>query len=219
MATWEWFSVQHWVAADQDGATAALVPVDDHLVTLGDIVRGAWPKEFGNRKGSIFSYLMSNYWETNWPAGQGGDYTFRYAVTSGHNLSAGTLSRLGWEEMSPIEVNEIKPQDKAINPPRPLDSAESSFLQVDQPNVVLVNWKRAEDDQGTILRFVEVDGKQATVGVETPILDLQNAWICNAMEKNQQAINVSGHRLEFSIKPFGIVTLRIQGATAVKLPE
>ena len=215
----EWFSVQHWVAADQDGVTAALVPVDDHLVTLGDIVRGAWPKEFGNRKGSIFSYLMSNYWETNWPAGQGGDYTFRYAVTSGHNLSAGTLSRLGWEEMSPIEVNEIKPQDKAINPPRPLDSAESSFLQVDQPNVVLVNWKRAEDDQGTILRFVEVDGKQATVGVETPILDLQNAWICNAMEKNQQAINVSGHRLEFSIKPFGIVTLRIQGATAVKLPE
>ena len=123
----EWFSVQHWVAADQDNVSAALVPVDAHLVTLGDIVRGAWPKEFGSRKGTIFSYLMSNYWETNWPAGQGGDYTFRYAVTSGRNLSAGTLSRLGWEEMSPIEVNEIKSQDKAINPPRPLDSAREQL--------------------------------------------------------------------------------------------
>ena len=215
----EWFSVQHWVVADQDNASVALVPVDAHLVTLGDIVRGAWPREFGNRKGSIFSYLMSNYWETNWPAGQGGDFTFRYALTSGHNLSAGTLSRLGWEEMSPIEVNEIKPQDKAINPPRPLDSAESSFLQVNQPNLVLVNWKRAEDDQGTILRFVEVDGKQATVGIQTPILNLQNAWICNAMEKNLQPITVSGHRLEFQVKPFEIVTLRIQGSTALKLPE
>jgi hypothetical protein len=215
----EWFSVQHWVAADQNNASVALVPVDAHLVTLGDIVRGAWPREFGSRKGTIFSYLMSNYWETNWPAGQGGDYTFRYAFTSGRNLSAGTLSRLGWEEMSPIEVNEIKPQDKAINPPRPLDSAESSFLQVDQPNVVLVNWKRAEDDQGTILRFVEVDGQHATVGIQTPILNLQNAWICNAMEKNQQPLTVSGHRLEFSIKPFEIVTLRIQGSTALKLPE
>jgi hypothetical protein len=215
----EWFSVQHWVAADQDNVSAALVPVDGHLVTLGDIVRGAWPREFGSRKGTIFSYLMSNYWETNWPAGQGGDYTFRYAVTSGRNLSAGTLSRLGWEEMSPIEVNEIKSQDKAINPPRPLDSRESSFLQVDQPNVVLVTWKRAEDDQGTILRFVEVDGQRGTVGVNVPILDLQSGWICNAMEKNQQPLTVSGHRLEFSIKPFEIVTIRVQGTTSLKLPE
>jgi alpha-mannosidase len=126
---------------------------------------------------------------------------------------------VGWEEMSPIEVDEIKPQDKAINPPRPLDSSETSFLQVDQPNVVLVNWKRAEDDEGTILRFVEVDGKQATVGVKVPILNLENAWMCNAMEKNQQPLTVSGHGLEFSIKPFEIVTLRIQGSTTVKLPE
>jgi hypothetical protein len=103
----EWFSVQHWVAAEQDNVTAALVPVDGHLVTLGDVVRGAWPKEFGSRKGTIFSYLMSNYWETNWPAGQGGDYTFRYAVTSGPSLSPGVLSRLGWQEMSPIEIDEI----------------------------------------------------------------------------------------------------------------
>src|SRR5208282_3461833 len=129
------------------------------------------------------------------------------------------LSRLGWEEMSPLEVNEIKSQDKAINPPRPLDSTESSFLQVDPPNVVLVTWKRAEDDQGTILRFVEVDGQRGPVGVKVPILNLQNAWVCNAMEKNQQPINVSGHRLEFSVKPFEIVTIRVQGTSDVKLPE
>jgi alpha-mannosidase len=213
----EWFSVQHWVAADQDNVTAALVPVDGHLVTLGDIVRGAWPKQFGSRKGTIFSYLMSNYWETNWPAGQGGDYTFRYAVTSGRNLSPGALSRLGWEEMAPIEINEITPQDKAVTPPRPLAATESSFLQVDQPNVVLVTWKRAEDEQGTILRFVEVNGESSTAKVEVPILNLQNGWICNAMEKNQQPLAVSGHSLQFPIKPFGIVTIRVQGSTALKL--
>lgn len=212
----EWFSVQHWVAAEQDNVTAALVPVDGHLVTLGDVVRGAWPKEFGSRKGSIFSYLMSNYWETNWPAGQGGDYTFRYAVTSGPILSPGALSRLGWEEMSPIEVDEIKTQDKAIAPPRPLDSAQGSFLQVDQPNAVLVTWKRAEDDQGTILRFVEVDGKPGTVNVQVPILNLDSGWICNAVEKNQKPLSVSGHSFQFPVKPFEIVTVRVKGTTALK---
>jgi len=209
----EWFSVQHWVAVDQDNVSAAVVPVDAHLVTLGDIVRGAWPKEFGKRKGTVFSYLMSNYWETNWPAGQGGDYIFRYAVTSGPALSAGTLSRLGWEEMSPLEVDEIKSQDKAVTLPRPLDPAQSSFLEVDQPNVMLVTWKRAEDEQGTILRFVETDGKAATVNVKVPILKLDSGWICSAMEKNLRPLTVSGPNLEFAIKPFEIVTLRVQGTT------
>jgi alpha-mannosidase len=118
--------------------------------------------------------------------------------------------------MSPIEINEIKPQDKAITPPRPLAADQSSFLQVDQPNVVLVTWKRAEDEQGTILRFVEVNGGPSTVKVEVPILNIQNGWICNAMEKNQQPLAVSGHRLEFPIKPFEIVTVRVQGTSALR---
>jgi alpha-mannosidase len=83
--------------------------------------------------------------------------------------------------------------------------------------VVLVTWKRAEDEQGTILRFVEVDGKPGVVNVEVPILNLQNGWICNAMEKNQQPLAVSGHSLHFPVKPFEIVTIRVQGTTALKL--
>jgi len=211
----EWFSVQHWLAVDQDSFSAALVPVDAHLVTLGDIVRGAWPKEFGSRKGTVFSYLMSNYWETNWPAGQGGDYTFRYALTSGRDLNPGALSRLGWEEMAPLEIDEIKPQDKAVALPRPLASTETSFLQVDQPNVVLVTWKRAEDEQGTILRFLEVNGEADKVNVKVPILSLEHAWICNAMEKNLQPLAVSPHSFQFPVKPFEIVTIRIQGTSAL----
>ena len=217
----EWFSVQHWVAVDQNEFTAAVVPVDGFLVTLGDIVRGTWPKEFGARKGTVFSYLMNNYWETNWPAGQGGDFTFRYAVTSGPKLSAGALSRFGWEEMSPIEVNEIMRQDKPASSVSPAKArpSEASFLRIDDPNVVLVTWKRAEDDQGTILRLLEINGASSTVKIETPILNLRSAWICNAVEKNERPITISGHSLQVPVKPFGIVTLRLQGTTAMELPK
>ena len=82
----EWFSVQHWVAAEEGGVTAALVPVDASLVCLGDIFRATWPKQFGQRPGTIFSYVMNNYWDTNYAAGQGGDFTFRYVLTSGDHL-------------------------------------------------------------------------------------------------------------------------------------
>ncbi|MGA3325120.1 MAG: polysaccharide lyase family protein, partial [Terriglobia bacterium] len=136
----EWFSVQHWVAAEEGGGSVALVPVDASLVCLGDIFRATWPKEFGPRPGTIFSYAMNNYWDTNYAAGQGGDFTFRYVLTSGDHLQTASLSRLGWEEVTPAEVDQIIPQDKALDSPRPLDGAQGSFLQVDQPNVVLVTW-------------------------------------------------------------------------------
>ena len=212
----EWFLVQHWVVAEEGGVTAALVPVDASLVALGDIVRGTWPKEFGQRPGTIFSWVMNNYIDSNYPAGQGGDLTFRYVLTSGNNLQPAYLSRLGWEEMSPLEVDQITAEGKAINSPRPLDSAQSSFLRVDQPNVVLVTWKMAEEGDGTILRFVEVAGKETTVDVQTPLLHVESAWMSDALERKQGPLSVSPHGFRFSAKPFQIVTVRLEGAASLK---
>jgi alpha-mannosidase len=212
----EWFSAQHWVAAEQGGVTAALVQVDASMVALGDIVRGTWPQEFGQRPGTIFSYVMNNYWDTNYAASQGGDFTFRYVLTSGNNLPPADLSRLGREEMSPLEIDQITSQDKAINSPRPLDSAQGSFMRVDQPHVVLETWKMAEDGDGTILRFLEVAGKESTVDVQTPILNVESAWMSDALERKQGPLSVSSHGFRFSVKPFQIVTVRLEGAAALR---
>ena len=212
----EWFSVQHWVAAEQGGVTIALVPVDAPLVTLGDIVRGTWPVEFNQRPGTIFSYVMNNYWSTNYAAGQGGDFTFRYVLTSGRRLEPAYLSRLGREEMSPLEVDQITSQDKAINSLRPLHSAQASFLYVKQPEVVLETWKMAEDGEGTILRFLEVAGKESTVDVQTPLLEVKSAWRSDALERKQSALSVSPHGFRFSAKPFQIVTVRLEGSASLK---
>ena len=212
----EWFSLQHWAAVQLGDVTAALIPVDAELFTLGDIVRGKWPMELDPHRGTFFSYVMNNYWHTNYVAAQGGDFTFRYVVTSGENLEPDQLSRLGWEEMTPLEANEIIQNDKEVSPPRPLNKAEESFLQVAQPNVVLVNWKTAEDGEGTVLRFLEVAGKESTVNVQTPLLDVQAAWMCDAVERKQGPLAVTPHGFEFPVKPFQIVTVRLEGKTAVK---
>ena len=212
----EWFSVQHWVAAEQDGVTAALVPVDAFLVTLGDIARGTWPKEFGQRSGTIFSYVMNNYYYTNYATGQGGDFTFRYVLTSGNNLEPASLSQLGWEEMSPLEVDHITSQDKAVNSPRPLALDQTSFLQVNRPGVVLVTWKVAEDGAGTVLRFLEVAGKENAIEVQAPLLAVRSAWMSDALERKQEALSVSAHAFRFAIKPYQIVTIRLEGTANLR---
>ena len=211
----DWMSAQHWVAVQQGDTTAVLVPADAELFTLGDVVRGKWSLELNQHRGTVFSYVMNNYWHTNWPAGQGGDFTFRYILTSGKDLQPGQLSRFGWEEMTPLESGRITHPRTESAPAQELDKAQGSFLQVNQSNVVLVNWKTAEDGQGTVLRFLEVAGQAGTVEVQIPILQVQAAWMCNAMEENQQPLTTATHEVTFSVKPFQIVTVRVQGIPVV----
>jgi len=211
----EWFSVQQWVALQQGSVAAAIVPLDAPLVTFGDIVRGTWPVEFGDRKGTIFSYVMNNYWNVNYVAGQGGDFTFRYVLTSAPAIASSDLTRMGWEALTPLEADEINYEDKFVNHPGPLDPVQGSFLSVDNPSVVLVTWKQAEDHNGYILRFLETAGQSTTINVSSPLLDIQSAWLCNAMEENQQSLTVSGKAIKFGAHPHEIVTVRIQGKPAL----
>ncbi len=208
----EWFSVQHWIAATGEGATVALVPIDAPLVTLGDIVRGVWPIEFGRRKGTIFSYIMNNYWFTNYRAAQGGNFTFRYVLTSARAFQPAALSRLGWSAMTPFEVDDIISNDKAVTSPEPLSAAENSFVTVQSPNVVLTTWKRAENQQGTVMRFLEVAGQQDDVTVQIPRMQIQRVWLCDAMERDRKPLPASAHQFSFVARPFQIVTVRLEGA-------
>jgi hypothetical protein len=212
----EWFSVQHWVEAEQGNMSVAIVPIDASLVTLGDVVRGAWPLKFGRRKGTIFSYVMNNYWFTNYRADQGGNFTFRYVLTSDRRFQPAALSRLGWSAMTPMEMDDIISNDKAVNTPEPLNAAAESFVDVESPNVVLVTWKRAMNRQGTILRFLEVAGRSGTVRVNLPLLDVQQAWQCDAMEQNQRPLTVSAHGFDFDVTPYEIVTVRLEATPALK---
>jgi alpha-mannosidase len=215
----EWFSVQHWISVERSGVSATILPLDASMVTMGDIARGTWPTKFGKRKGTIFSYVMNNYWDTNYRGGQGGDFTFRYVVTSSPATNSVALSRMGWEEMTPLEINDIVPQDKAINAPRPLNGTESSFLEVSNHHVLLDTWKRAQDGEGTIMRFLNLGGERGEVKVTTPLLDVKSAWLCNAMEADQERLSdIRTHGFSFNIKPHQIVTVRVKGSPTLSPP-
>jgi hypothetical protein len=120
------------------------------------------------------------------------------------------------EFINHVQKTEVYTKEAVYFSPRPLDSAQGSFLQVNQPDVVLVTWKMAEDGDGTILRFLETAGQSSTLSVEFPLLNVESALTCNALEQNQQPLSVSPHGFGFSVKPFQIVTVRIKGVAAVR---
>ena len=206
----EWFSVQHWVSVQQDGVSATVMPLDASLVTLGDINRGEWPISFGERPGNIFSYAMNNYWHTNYRAEQGGHFHFRYIITSAAATDAPALSRMAWEETTPMETDQIRSQDKALDLPRPLDGNESSFLSIDDPDLLLDTWKPAEDGNGTILRFLDLGGQPRTVTIHVPLVSIAKVVATDAVERDQKPIACDNpHSFTIDVRPHQILTIRV----------
>jgi alpha-mannosidase len=205
----EWFSVGHWVKASATNWDLAIAPIDAPLVTLGDVNRGLWPEQFAPKTSTIFSYVFNNYWHTNYRAEQGGEFTFRYVMTSGPTLSPGDLARFGRAAMTPLEANEVSDQDKVGDPLAPLEPVATGFLQVDSSGVVVENWKAAEDGNGSVLRLLETSGTESKAVLRFPFFHLQRAWLCTAMEDDLKQIPVDDASLKLTLQPHQILTVRI----------
>jgi alpha-mannosidase len=209
-ASLEWFSVQKWMASRDRALTVGISAPDAPLASLGDINRGLWPSEFQPKSSTLFSYAMNNYWDTNYRAAQGGEFTFRYTMTSATNLDPAALARLGWESMRPVEVDYVVGQDKVGNPPRPLPAEGASFFEVKQPDVVLVDWKISEDGRGTILRLQETAGNATTTELKFPRTSVKSATLCNGLEDDVRPLKVEDNSVKLAFQPNEVLTVRLQ---------
>lgn len=208
----EWFSSQNWASVGDEALTVGIVNRDSFLWTFGDIVRGTWPKEFKPNSSALFSYVMNNYWNTNYVAAQGGEFTFRYVLTSARTLDRAALARMGWEETTPLERTLVKSQDQTYPARKTLPAAQSSFVNVENPSVLLSAWKQSEDGAGTVMRFIELSGKPGGVAVRSALLNNAAAVACNAVEECDRPVRGDARGLVFELRPSQIYTLWVNGA-------
>jgi alpha-mannosidase len=202
----EWYTVNHWAAVTSDGVTAAIIPQDAPLATFGDIVRGKWPTEFHPASGAIYSWLMSNYWNTNFASSQGGDFEFHYTVVSAPEFSAPQLTQLGWETMTKLESDPVHANAASGG----LTQSSAGFLSVDSRNVVVNTWKLAEDGDGSILRLENISDNATAVRIDIPLLSINRAWLCNALEDKQSELPISSSGVQVTVPAFGVVTVRME---------
>lgn len=205
----EWFSIQHWMAAYDPDITLGIVPLDAPLASFGDINRGKWPDRFAPATGTLFSYVMNNYWDTNYRAGQAGDFEFRYAITSASRLDGGGLTHLAFEEMRPVEVDYVVSQDKTGNPERPLPPTGEGFLETEGAGISLITWKAAEDGDGSIMRFLETNGRPTEATVRIPHVVIESAKLCSGVEDNRRDLPVDNGAIHLSFGKFEVLTVRV----------
>jgi hypothetical protein len=206
----EWFAPQHWVSAEDGTAAITLAVVDAPLVSLGDINRGRWPRNFTKTSPTVFSYALNNYWFTNTPAGQSGDFVFRFAITSGASFDPVQATRLGREARSPLEVAAILPNDKTANAQGSLPPDQASLAAAGPENLVISAVKTAEDGQGLIVRVLETAGRASEGNLTLPLTTITSAAECNAVEDCGGALESDAHRVKFRIAPHQVRTIRVR---------
>lgn len=201
----EWYIATPWAVVNSQNFTASVVPVDAPLVTFGDTMRGDWPAEFKPKSGTIFSWVMNNYWGTNFQAWQGGSYTFRYVISSARTFDPIAIGRSGQEELTPVESAQMPASLEKTT----LPTDRASLISLDNDSVLMTTWKLAEDGNGTILRLVETSGREQKVSLKSDYIRFRQAWRTSIVEEDEGSLPVSDNGLEFSMRPFEILTIRL----------
>lgn len=188
----DWYSVEDWVILSDKNKSVLWVSPDAPLVQLSQINTGRWLKSLNIEKGTVFSYVMNNYWYTNFRAFQCGKVSFRYFITSGKpGMDNSTAFHLSQQYTQPVYFNIIK-----------------KLIKTGRKNIFVLSFKKSEDKKGYIIRLKETDGKdtQAKLGFNFRI---KKVYLTDIGENNLKSIAVKGNEILLKLCPFEICTLKV----------
>jgi alpha-mannosidase len=160
--------------------------------------------------GRIFSYVLNNYWHTNYPAAQGGPLTFSYHLTSGARIGEDRAFRLGWQARRPLYAQRMNFQD--FHRTRvPYDARTGGTLAIiGTEQVVVTTLKRARWADGWIVRLREIAGHSQIAPVTVPGKRVTRAWLTNLLEQEIEELPVEpAGTVRVPVPAWGLVTVRI----------
>ncbi len=88
------------------------------------------------------------------------------------------------------------------------DAPGRSFASVDDPNLVLDTIKRAEADDGVVLRLYECHGARGTATV-TVGFPFKSATFCNVLEDEDEKIAAGDGAFKIAYRPFQVITVKL----------
>jgi hypothetical protein len=158
----DWNAVQNFLALRAPQGQIILGSDEIPLVQLGDLNLGNFRYIAEVKKPHVFSWVMNNYWVTNFKASQEGEFKWSYFLTSTQDTSNTFATRVGWGSRIPL-LSRVFPPGKTPKIP-----FERSLLDIDAENILLVSAKPAADRKGIILHLRETEGRSSEFRVHSP---------------------------------------------------
>jgi alpha-mannosidase len=206
----DYYIPQHGVLVADTHKSIFWTPVDAPVVEFGGIQSNRYlPVLLGDvnelQNSWIYSYLMHNYWHTNNPIAQGGDFLFRYSLTSQPpNWAPEKAKQFGWGVLSGMPVTGTRETAPAM-----VDQA--GFATVRPENVAITAIKHAYDGRGVILRVAEVAGldSMASIALSLPGREVRSVTLCDGKEDDLAPATLEGDAIRLHLAPFQVSAVRV----------
>jgi hypothetical protein len=174
----DWNTIQNFAAVKSNEAQIVFVSKDIPLVHFGDINIGRYYYQLKPETNHIYSWVLNNYWVTNFKASQQGELRWSYSITSSEDPSDMFATRFGKAERTPLISRVMLPSFKAGT----TELVSRSLLDLGVPNLLLVNSTPSLDGKGIVLHLREVEGGHAIVDIrklqeETGALSIEEVSI------------------------------------------
>lgn len=173
----DWNTVQNFVAARNDQVQYIVGSDVVPLVQLGDLLDGPFQYKKSYEKPHLFSWVMNNYWVTNFRASQEGEFRWNYCITSTDDLSNAAAISFTRNSRIPLYAR-IMPVGKENN--RPVDF---SAFAVDRSNLLMTSCTLSEDAGWLLLNVRETDGRDAELTINDSSGEPYLFQIVNAIEE------------------------------------
>lgn len=201
----DWYCHTHWVWLHDAAGGMLWSGPDTPLFTLNDIFRGQWRRTI-EPDGTLFAYVLHNYWPTGFAPRQGGELSFRYRISAlpGGSDRAEPVRR-GWAACDPLYVS----ASYAHATGGPLARKGSAFL-VPDAGVAVVGAKLADDGTGAVVKLTDVTGSGRAVSLLPGAYGFHRARRANFVEMNGDAIPVTPEgRVTIDLPAWGTAAVRL----------
>ncbi|WP_309118822.1 glycosyl hydrolase-related protein [Paenibacillus sp.] len=206
----EWLPLQTGILVERPEAAVFIASPDVPLFTVGDMVQGRWPKEKSLRSGTVFSYVLNNYWHTNYKASQGGELRFAYTFVSGGAIRPEEAYRVGWSARRPLYGQRMSFQDFRETKEPYLAAGGGALAAFDADGLAVTTIKRARDGDGYIVRVQNISGAEETGTLSFPNKRIARARRTDLLERNIEALSPGEDgSLRIGAAAYGLTTVRI----------
>jgi hypothetical protein len=130
-----YLTLERWLDVADTHGGVTIASVDAPLFQLGvirtDPIVAGWVDSLPT-SGTVLSYVMNNYWETNYRASQGGAHEWRYAFRLHDGFDSAAADRWGREVAQPLISAVVRRQRPLPAPPISFEAARAVLTGVER---------------------------------------------------------------------------------------
>lgn len=155
----DWNGVQNFAFVKNKDAQIVMGSNDIPLMQFGAINTGRFYYKHQPEENHIYSWVLNNYWTTNFKAGQEGELKWSYYLTSGTDTSNTYATRFAWGSRVPMITRVFTPGKSEK------EKSKNSFLKIVPENLLIVVARQAQDEHGVVLQIREIEGVETKIKI------------------------------------------------------